>query len=365
MANHWLELDREALRHNAAQIRALVAPARVMPVVKANYYGAGAVPITQELETLGVDAFAVAVVREAIELRAAGIRGRIVVLTYFDRDDADAILVYGIEPVVFTAESAGGLAERAESKQQRARVWIKVDTGLGRLGVPFDDAADFARAVAKRRGLEIVGLLSTLAENPERTRLQMSRLTAVRDELRDLGPLRMSLGSTQGLLTLPGSGLDLARPGVALLGVVPHPERLDPAIVQRLALRPIATWKARVAYVKRVPAGEQVGYGVRPPLVRDTIVATLAVGWADGYHQTLGGVGHVLLRGRRAPIIAMSANSTLVDLTTVPDVAPNDEAVLLGAQGAERIRVDEFAQVIGSFYRVLAGIPAAVPRLLT
>jgi alanine racemase len=364
VANHWLELDREALRHNAAQIRALVEPARIMPVVKANYYGAGAVPIAQELETQGVDAFAVALVREAIELRAAGIRGRLVVLTYFDRDDADAILVHGIEPVVFNAESAAWLSERAEATKRRARVWVKVDTGLGRLGVRFDAAAGFARAVSKRPGIEIAGLLSTLAENPERTAVQMSRLTSVRDDCRDLGVLPMSLGSTQGLLTIPASVLDVGRPGIALTGVVPHPERLDPAIVARVGLRPVVTWKARVALVKRVPAGEQVGYGVRPPLARETLVATLAVGWADGYHQTLGGVGHVLLRGRRCPIIAMSANSTLVDLTNAPDVEPDDEAVLLGRQGDERIAVDEIAAVIGSFYRVLAGIPAAVPRLL-
>ena len=363
MPNHWIELDREALRHNARHIAALVAPARLMPVVKANHYGAGAAPIVQELEAQGVDAFAVAAVREAIELRAAGVRGRIVVLTYFDRDDADAILVHEIEPVVFTTESAGWLADRAETMHRRARVWVKVDTGLGRLGVPFGAAPEFARAVAKRSGIEIVGLLSTLAENPERTRLQMSRLTTVRNQLRDLGALTLSLGSTQGVLTIPGSALDLARPGIALLGVVPHPERLDPAIVERVALRPIVTWKARVAYVKRVPAGEQVGYGVRPPVTRETTVATLAVGWADGYHQTLGGVGHVLLRGARRPIIAMSANSTLVDAGDA-GASIGDEAVLLGRQGDERIAVDEIAQVIGSYYRVLAGIPAAVPRLM-
>ena len=364
MPNHWLELDRAALRHNAARIRALVAPARVMPVVKANYYGAGAVPIAQELEAQGVDAFAVAAVREAIELRAAGIRGRLVVLTYFDRDDADAILVHGIEPVVFTPESAGWLSERAATTKRRARVWIKVDTGLGRLGVRFDAAAGFARMVAKQPGLELAGLLSTLAENPERTATQMSRLTSVRDDLRDLGALPMSLGSTQGLLTLPSSALDLGRPGIALTGVVPHPERLDADVVARVALQPVVTWKARVALVKRVPAGEQIGYGVRPPVTRETAVATLAVGWADGYHQTLGGVGHVLLRGRRCPIAAMSANSTLVDVTHAPDAAVNDEAVLLGAQGDDRITVDEVAAVIGSYYRVLAGIPAAVPRLV-
>jgi alanine racemase len=186
----------------------------------------------------------------------------------------------------------------------------------------------------------------------------------VRDQLRDLGALTLSLGSTQGLLTRSESALDLARPGIALTGVVPHPERLDPAIVARVALRPVVTWKARVALVKRVPAGEQVGYGVKPPLANDALVATLAVGWADGYHQTLGGVGQVLIRGSRCQILAMSANSTLVDLAPAPDVTVGDEAVLLGSQGSERIAVDEIAGVIGSFYRVLSGILPAVDRAL-
>ncbi|MBI1734086.1 MAG: alanine racemase [Candidatus Rokubacteria bacterium] len=362
MANNWLELDREAVRHNARQLRALAAPARLMPVVKANYYGAGAAPIAGELAAQGVDAFAVATVREAVELRDAGIRGTIVVLTYFGRDEVEAIVERDIEPVVFTAETAAWISARA---RRRARVWVKVDTGLGRIGVPAREAAEFARRIAKRPGLEIAGLLSTLAENPERNPIQVARITTLRDELGDLGPLPISIASSQGILATPGSYADIVRPGIVLLGVVPHPERLDPALVARAAVRPVVTWKARVALVKRVPRGEQVGYGVRAPLDRETPVATLAVGWADGYAQTLAGVGQVLVRGRRCPILAMSANSTMVDLSTVGEVPIDEEAVLLGRQGDAEIRTAEIAQVIGSYYRVLAGIPATAERRWT
>lgn len=365
MANTWLELDRGAVRHNARQLRALAAPARLMPVVKANYYGAGAVPIAGELAAQGVDAFAVATVREAVELRDAGIRGRIVVLTYFGRDEVDAIVGRHIEPVVFTPETAGWVSARAEREPRPSHVWIKVDTGLGRIGVPASGAADFARRVAKLPGLELAGLLSTLAENPERNPIQVARITALRDELTDLGPLPISIASSQGILATPGSYADIVRPGIVLLGVVPHPERLDPALVARAAVRPVVTWKARVAFVKRVPRGEQVGYGVRAPVERETPVATLAVGWADGYAQTLAGVGQVLVRGRRVPILAMSANSTMIDLSTVGEVPIGEEAVLLGRQGDEEIRTGEIAQVIGSYYRVLAGIPASVERRWT
>lgn len=363
MPNSWLELDRANLLHNVAALRALVHPARLMPVVKANAYGAGALPVAAAVAAEGIDHFAVASVAEAVELREAGIAGTILVLTYFDVADVDAILAHALSPGVFTPEAAQWLADGARARAVTARPWIKVDTGLGRLGVPYRLAPEFIRDVHKRPGIQVAGLFSTLAETQERNRTQVARLREVAAEVRDLGRLPLSIASTQGVLSMPDSRLDIVRPGMALLGVAPHAERLDPAIVQRLELRPIVTWKARVAYVKVVPRGECVGYGPRPMLERDTPIATLAVGWADGYPQTLQGVGHVLLRGRRCPVLAISANSAMVDLTGVGGVERDDHAVLLGSQDAERIAVEEIAGVIGSFYRVLAGVPRSVPRV--
>lgn len=363
MPNSWLELDRANLLHNLAALRALVHPARLMPVVKANAYGAGAVPVSAAVAAEGVDHFAVASVAEAVELREAGIRGTLLVLTYFDAAEVDPILDHDLSPGVFTPEAAQMLGDRARARGVTARPWVKVDTGLARLGVPYREAPAFIRDVHKRPGLEVAGLFSTLAETANRNRAQVARLQEVATEVRDLGRLPLSIASTQGVLSMPESRLDIVRPGMALLGVAPHAERLDAAIVQRVELRPIVTWKARVAYVKVVPRGECVGYGPRTPLERDTPIGTLAVGWADGYHQTLQGVGHALLRGRRCPVLAISANSAMVDLTGVDGVARDDEAVLLGSQGSERIAVEEIAAVIGSFYRVLATIPRSVPRV--
>jgi alanine racemase len=363
MPNSWLELDRANLLHNLTALRALVHPARLMPVVKANAYGAGAVPLANAIAAEGVDHFAVASVAEAVELREAGIAGTILVLTYFDAAEVDAILDHELSPGVFTPEAAQWLSDAARARGVTAHPWVKVDTGLGRLGVPYGQAPEFIRHVEKRPGISVQGLFSTLAETPERNRAQVARLRQVAAEVRDVGVLPLSIASTQGVLSMPDSRLDVVRPGMALLGVAPHAERLDVAIVRRLALRPIATWKARVAYVKVVPRGECVGYGPRPVLERDTPIATLAVGWADGYPQTLQGVGHVLLRGRRCPILAISANSAMVDLTGVDGVERNDDAVLLGSQGSERVAIEEIAGVIGSFYRVLAAIPRSVPRV--
>ena len=310
MPNSWLELDRANLLHNLAALRALVHPARVMPVVKANAYGAGAVPVATAVAAEGVDHFAVASVEEAVELREAGIGGTILVLTYFDAGDVDAILAHDLSPCVFTPEAAQWLADGARAHGVTARPWIKVDTGLGRLGVPYDLAPEFIREVQKRPGIDVGGLFSTLAETHERNRAQVTRLREVAGAVRDVGVLPLSITSTQGVLSMPDSRLDIVRPGMALLGVAPHAERLDAAIVQRLELRPIVAWKARVAYVKVVPRGECVGYGPRPMLDRDTPIATLAVGWADGYPQTLQNVGHVLLRGRRCPVLASPHRSS-------------------------------------------------------
>jgi alanine racemase len=360
----WVELDRAALAENLKSLSALVAPSRIMAVVKANAYGAGAVPVARTLAEGGVDAFAVASVAEALELRAASIAGTILVLTYFAPGDVPAILEHDVRPAVFTMESARWLSDGAAARGRRAAAWVKVDTGLGRLGVPFTEAADFVRRVAALPGVAVAGLFSTLAESAERNPVQVERLRRVRAELSEIPGLASSIVSSQGILSMEPAGLTYARPGIALLGVAPSPERLDPALVARAGLGPVVTWKARVAYVKTVPAGEQVGYGPRPPLAGPLRVATLSVGWADGYAQTLTGGGHVLIGGRRCPILAISANSTMVDVSETA-AALGDEAVLLGRQGAHVITTGDIAAVIGSFYRVLATIPPAVPRLLT
>lgn len=362
MPTTWLELDRANLLHNLARLRALVHPARIMAVVKANAYGAGAVPMASALTAAGVDAFAVASVPEALELREADVGGTILVLTYFDRDEVDAILDHDLRPGVFTPDAARWLSERAHARARVARVWAKVDTGLNRLGVPYREAPAFVRWMASQPCFAVEGLFSTLAESPERNAVQITRLRDVRSALADVGALPASIASSQGILSSRESRLDVVRPGLALLGVAPSAERLDAALVREAELRPVVTWKARVAYVKVVPRGERIGYGPRPALERETPVATLSVGWADGYPQTLQGSGQVLLHGRRCPTVAISANSTMVDLTGVAGVVIGDEAVLLGRQGDETITTADIAGTIGSFYRVLATIPRAVPR---
>jgi len=361
----WLELSRANLLHNLAGVRALVGKTKIMAVLKANAYGAGSVGMAQVLAGAGVDAFGVATVAEGVELRRAGVAGTLVCLTYFTRDDIDAILEHELTASLFIIEAGQLLAEHATALGRRAPVWVKVDTGLGRLGVPFQVAPNLIGALGKMAGLEIAGLFSTLTENPERDPLQVQRLLAVRRAAPGLIAAPLSLASSHGIVSLPASTLDVVRPGILLHGLEPSErERMNLRLVARADLRPIATWKARVGFIKTVAPGEQIGYGFRPVLADATRVATLTVGWAVGYSAGMSQGGAVLIQGRRCPVVAVSANSTLVDLSGAPEIGVNDEAVLLGKQGNAEITAAEMAQMTGgSVYRLLTAVPHDVPRV--
>jgi alanine racemase len=360
----WLELSRAALLHNLERLGRLVEPARVMPVIKANAYGAGAVGMALRLRDAGVAHFAVATVDEGVALREAGIGGGILCLTYFDGGDVDAILRHELTATVFNDAGVSLLREAAVETGERPSVWVKVDTGLGRLGVPVDDAPAFIDGILRDTPLTISGVYSTLAERTGGDGRQLARLLALRETLPSLDGALWSIASSHGILTLPEACLDVVRPGVMLLGFPPsEPDRMDAERVAAADLIPIVTWKTRVSGVKRFPAGAQVGYGDQTPLAADTRVAGLMIGWADGYTGSSETESHVLIGGRRCPVLALSANTTLVDVTAAGTVGPGDEAVLLGSQGNAAIGVDELARSGGGVYRMLARIPAGVARV--
>ncbi|GMQ77285.1 MAG: alanine racemase [Gammaproteobacteria bacterium] len=360
----WLELSRSALLHNLAGVRRLVEPAQVMAVVKANAYGAGAVGMAGVLQDAGVARFAVATIDEAVALREAGIAGDILCLTYFDRSDAAAIRHHGLTATVFTESGVSILSALASGAGERLRVWLKVDTGLGRLGVPMERAAAFVDSILRDTPLDIRGIYSTLSESRDRDRQQLARLLALRQQVPAAVDATWSLASSHGILTLPESCLDVVRPGVMLLGFPPsEPERMDADRVAVADPRSVVTWKTRIAGIKTLPAGEQVGYGEQPPLARDSRVASLMVGWSDGYSGSPQQRSCVLIGERRCRVLALSANTTLVDVTPSESAKAGDEAVLLGRRNDVEIGVEELARAGGGVYRMLAGIPARVPRI--
>ena len=360
----WLELSRSALLHNLAGVRRLAEPAQVMAVVKANAYGAGAVGMAGVLQSGGVTRFAVATVDEAIALREAGIDGEILCLTYFDRGDTEAIRHHGLTSTVSSESGVSLLSTIARKAGARLHVWVKVDTGLGRLGVPVERAVEFVDSILRDTPLDVTGIYSTLTESRDRDRRQLARLLALRRQLTAKSGALWSLASSHGILTMPGSCLDVVRPGVMLLGFPPsEPERMDADRVASADLRSVVTWKTRIAGVKTVPAGEQVGYGEQLPLAGNTRVACLMIGWSDGYSGSPQQESCVLIGNHRCAVLALSANTTLVDATAIESAKAGDEAVLLGRRNDAEIGVEELARAGGGVYRMLAGIPARVPRI--
>jgi alanine racemase len=336
-----------------------------MAVLKANAYGAGAVGMARALSSVGVDAFAVADVREGIELRQNDVAGMILCLTYLTPDEVEAVFAYHLTPSVFTPEAARWLGEWAQAMNRRLRVWIKVDTGLRRLGVSFQAAPEFIGQIAQYRWLEIEGLFSTLTENPERDPIQVRRLLTLRDQIPELAGTLLSLASSHGILSRPDSYLDMVRPGIMLLGLEPSErKRMDLELVRLADQKPVVGWKTRVGYVKRADKGEQIGYGSRPALARDTLIATLTIGWANGYPPAMSNAGDVLIHGHRCPVISVSAHSTMVDASTVAQVAVGDQVVLVGKQGADEITAAELVRITGvNVYRLFSGVPREVPRI--
>lgn len=361
-SSSWLELSRSNLVHNLARTKALCGDARVVAVVKANAYGAGAVGMAGVLSDIGVDAFAVATVAEGVLLRQQGIAGQIVCLTPFSLNEVEALRDADLTPMVFAAEAVACLEDHQTLDGKPWEVWVKVETGLNRFGVARDMAASFLRQLAVRPSIRIGAIYSTLTENPDVDPLQTARLLDVRRQIPELGDPPLSIASSNAILSSATSILDIVRPGIMLHGLLPSPqERLDKSRVDQIGLRPITTWKSRVLQTRTVPAGEQVGYGNRPPLEYGGLVATLPVGWSDGYAPD--SQGSVLIRGQRCSVLAVSANATMVDANAAPEADVGDEAILVGRMGSLELKAAEYTGDTGAVYRMLAGIPPHIPRL--
>ena len=363
----WAEIDLGAVRDNARRLVALAAQKglRLIAVVKADAYGHGAVRSAPALLEAGVASLAVATPEEGIELRRAGISAQVLVMGAYVPGTAEALVAHDLEPAVTDFDQADALDRETAALGARLRVHVKVDTGLGRLGVLPPDAGELAARVAAARNLELAGIFSHLAtaESPETAyaRRQLRTFEAVVAELarRGFRPGQRHILNTGGLLQHePGSSTH-ARVGLSLYGYAPA-EHLR----QVLDLQPAMTFRTRVSAVKEVPAGTYVSYGRRYRTAARTRLATLPVGYADGFSRMLTGKVSVLIRGARHPVVgAICMDQAVVDVGDAP-VGAGDEVVLLGRQGEHSIRPDEWAAALGTItYEVLCMISARVPRV--
>ncbi|MEP7081646.1 MAG: alanine racemase [Chloroflexota bacterium] len=363
----WVEVDHAAIRTNLGLLRSIVGDAQVIAVVKANAYGHGAVPVARTLVASGVERLAVATIDEARELRDAGIRGPIMLLWGIGPDEAAEVVALGLEPIVYDIEAVRLLEGEAARAGSRLSVHLKVDSGLGRQGAGPDDALEVAAGVARSPYLDLVGTMSHLAvpgEDDAYTDVQLMRLARVVDAMRSsaIDPGLVHVSASGGILAggATAAGADVVRPGLALYGLLPAwAADRDPG------LRPALTLKARPLRVFDLPAGEGIGYGLRHRATTPTRIATLGIGYGDGWPRVHANNGFVLVRGRRAPIVgAISMDGLAVDVGGIEGVTAEDEFVLIGEQGSDRITADEVAAQRRTInYEVTTALRGRLPRL--
>jgi len=339
-------IDLGAIRRNVASLRAVGGPGvALMPAVKADAYGHGLEPVSRALAEAGVEWLGVATVEEGARARRTVPAARVCLLSPFLPPDAPEVLRLGLVPLLSTWEQARSLEDAAARAGAVAEAHLEIDTGMGRSGVPAGEAGEAAARLAGLPHIRITGAATHFAcaeTDPEFTARQASLFDRLLESLRAAGlPVEtVHAANSAALLARVRSRDRLARPGLMVYGISPFGLRAAPDV----EVRPALTLRTRVALVRSLPAGHPISYGATCRLARPSRVATLPVGYGDGYPRALSGRGCVLLQGRRAPILGrVCMDMMVVDATDVPGAAPGDEAVLIGTQGGEQIRAEELA----------------------
>jgi Alr-MurF fusion protein len=367
----WVEIDLEALADNVRRAQAVVGPAvAICAVLKADGYGHGAGSVARTALNNGAKMLAVACLAEAVTLRRAAIDAPILVLGYTPAWQARDTVRHDVTATVYDLDVARALSQAAADMNRPARVHVKVDTGMARLGLLPDEAVPFVRELAALPGLLVEGIFthfstadSTEPPHKAHTLAQLAAFQRVLAQLHRLGiaiPL-VHAANSAATLSWPASHFNMVRLGIALYGLAPSPDVPLPA-----GFRPVLSWKTQVAQVKTLQPGAPVSYGNTFVTERETRVAVAPVGYADGFRRGPAHWGHVLVRGQPAPIIGrVTMDQTMLDVTEIPGVRQGDEVVLIGRQGAAEITVEQVAQRLGTIgYEVVAEILARVPRVV-
>jgi alanine racemase len=363
------EIDLQALRQNVDVIAAMVGPAvGVMAVVKADAYGHGAAPCARAIERK-VWGFAVSLVEEGVELRRGGVEAPIVVLgSFYGLSHRDA-LAYRLTPVVGDSSDLQRFARAAEDLGLgRVGLHLKIDTGMSRLGVRPEQIDAFVAELRRHPVLAVDGVCTHLAEadagDPAVSEAQLARFAEARARLaaHHIRPTLTHVANSAGTARFATARFDLVRPGLALWGV----DSVSPSTGAHgfVGLTPVMSLKSRVVAVRELPAGARVSYGGTFEVKRSSRIATVPIGYADGYTRRLSGRAEVLVAGRRCPVAGIiTMDMSMVDVTDVP-CAVGDEVVLLGQQGKERITADELAERSGTIpWEIFCGISKRVPRI--
>lgn len=380
-AEVWAEIDLSAIACNVRAIRSLLQPSsRLMAVVKANAYGHGLLPVARHAVAAGADWLGVARLEEAMKLRQGGISAPILIFGYTPPEAAGVLVSHNLAQTVYSIEIARRTAEEARKSGGRLAAHIKVDTGMGRLGIvsagaaPADgmaEAADGAfneiEAICRLRGLRVEGVYThfATADHADKSfaHRQFAAFQGVLDALcsRGISAGLIHAANSAALIDMPETRLDMVRPGISIYGLYPS------AAVSRsrIALQPAMTLKSRIIHLKSVDAGFYVSYGATARTSRPTRLATVAVGYGDGYNRALSSKGRMRVRGQYAPVVGrVCMDQTVLDVGHIPGVEVGDEVVVFGRDSAGELPVAELAAKLDTIsYEVVTGISERVERV--
>jgi len=364
----WAEVDLDAIAMNMRNIKAATKAKEIFGIVKADAYGHGAVDVAPVLLENGATRLAVAVSTEGVELRKSGITCQINVLGVTPPTLFGDLLEYDLQPVVFEYDYAKQLSEFAQGKGKTAKIHLKVDTGMGRIGfLPTEESVLEAVKISKLPNIEIVGMFSHFSTSDEADKeysnLQFEKYRWFISKLEEKGlfiPLK-DIANSAAISDLPETHLDGVRPGMIIYGYYSSDEVNKDAI----PIKPAMTLKANILYIKTLEAGQYIGYGRKFKTERKSIIGTLGIGYADGYTRMLSGKAKVIINGKFAPVVGnICMDQCMIDLTDIGEVKVGDEVILMGSQGGLKFDADDIAACLGTIVNEVVCMPGKrVPRV--
>ncbi|MDR1696043.1 MAG: alanine racemase [Endomicrobium sp.] len=365
---NWVEVDKSDFHFNLKKIKDYLAKdTKIMPVIKANAYGHGGIALAKEAQYAGVAYIGVSSLEEGISFREAGIKSNILILgNIFPLDNLQVAAVHSLTPTISTMAGVSALEDLAVRLNKKLSFHLEIDTGMGRIGALPDAAYSLLQKIAQTPEINMTGMYTHFAvadTDPVFTQSQLDAFSKVVRFARQALGLKFiaHAANSAALFRNKRTHLDMVRPGISLYGLSPFK-----SAERFIKLKPVLTWKTKITYLKRVPSGFCVSYGRTYVTSRESVIATIPVGYADGYSRLLSNKGDVLVRGKRCPIAGrVTMDMTMIDVTGVKGVAVGDEVVLIGAQGKEQIKADELAKIQETInYEITCAISPRVPRIV-
>ncbi|GLC29671.1 alanine racemase [Clostridium omnivorum] len=364
----WAEVDLDRLAHNMREIRKAAISKDIIAVIKADGYGHGALDIAPVLLENGATRIAVAVLNEAVELRRGGLECPVMILGFTPPSLIDLILRYDIEQTVYSYELAHELSVLAQKKNKIAKIHIAIDTGMGRIGfLPNEESVEEVYKISKLPNIVIEGLFSHFSaadeRNKEYTSMQFEKYNWFYDRLKekDININIRHIANSAAIIDLPETHFEAVRPGIILYGYYPSNE----VYKEKIDLKPVMSLKTNIVHIKKVPPGEYISYGRKFQTSKESIIATLPVGYADGYTRLLFNKAKVIVNDKLVPVIGrICMDQCMIDVTEVEGVKVGDEVILMGEQNGIKFTADDIAELLGTInYEVTCMISKRVPRV--